>query len=144
MTTEFIIEPFGDREICEDLISALSKAGVAEIAEKILSYLDDRSLIRAESVCRRWKQVIENADSILWRDVLKRKIGSSNIWRKIASRKGWIKDILDHFSQDFEPRSQHFRNLFFATSDVYFEKTYIKDHAKKFFLCKGSKFGLKL
>ena len=48
-----------------DFISSLLCIGLEEIAENILSYLDDRSLARTAAVCQEWRSFVEVSDKTL-------------------------------------------------------------------------------
>ena len=61
--------------------------GLHHIAYKILSYLDERSLCRAELVCHEWYQVI--ADGLLWKKLIERKVTSEPVWKGLSERRGW-------------------------------------------------------
>ena len=71
-----------------DFISALPAKGLEPVAEKILSYLDAKSLGAAESVCREWRRVI--ADGMLWKKLIERKVKCDELWKGLGERRGWI------------------------------------------------------
>ncbi|CAI8049194.1 Beta-TrCP [Geodia barretti] len=70
-----------------DFITALPGKGLHHIAYKILSYLDERSLCRAELVCHEWYQVI--TDGLLWKKLIERKVASEPVWEGLSERRGW-------------------------------------------------------
>ncbi|XP_076033144.1 beta-transducin repeat containing E3 ubiquitin protein ligase slmb isoform X1 [Oratosquilla oratoria] len=70
-----------------DFISLLPKKGLDHVAEKILSYLDAKSLREAELVCKEWHRVI--ADGLLWKKLIERKVRTDMLWRGLSERKGW-------------------------------------------------------
>ena len=61
--------------------------GLHHIAYKILSYLDERSLCRAELVCHEWHQVI--SEGLLWKKLIERKVASEPVWKGLSERRGW-------------------------------------------------------
>lgn len=64
-----------------------SEKGLDHVAEKILSYLDAKSLREAELVCKEWHRVI--ADGLLWKKLIERKVRTDPLWRGLSERKGW-------------------------------------------------------
>lgn len=64
-----------------------AEKGLDHVAEKILSYLDARSLREAELVCKEWHRVI--ADGLLWKKLIERKVRTDPLWRGLSERKGW-------------------------------------------------------
>ena len=64
-----------------------SGKGLHHIAYKILSYLDARSLCRAEQVCSDWYRVI--AEGLLWKKLIERKVKTDPVWRGLSERRGW-------------------------------------------------------
>eukprot|EP00039_Didymoeca_costata_P012895 m.188358 g.188358 ORF g.188358 m.188358 type:complete len:484 (-) comp15616_c0_seq3:1875-3326(-) len=65
-----------------DFISLLP----SEIAEKILSYLDPRTLCLIEQVSRTWLRILRSADSVLWRRMLEEKMSHSKKWLQLGRR----------------------------------------------------------
>lgn len=65
----------------------LSAKGLDHVAEKILGYLDAKTLCAAEMVCREWRRVI--SDGMLWKKLIERMVRSDEMWRGLAERKGW-------------------------------------------------------
>ena len=61
--------------------------GLHHIAFQILSYLDSRSLCRAEQVCSDWYQVID--DGLLWKKLIERKVATDTVWKGLSERRGW-------------------------------------------------------
>ena len=61
--------------------------GLHHIAYKILSYLDERSLCRAELVCHEWYQVI--SEGLLWKKLIERKVATDPVWKGLSERRGW-------------------------------------------------------
>lgn len=74
-----------------DLFALFSAKGLEPVAEKILSYLDHKSLRSAELVCKEWRRVIE--DGMLWKRLIQRKVLHDSLWRGLGERKGWIKSL---------------------------------------------------
>ena len=64
-----------------------SGKGLHHIAYKILSYLDERSLCRAELVCHDWYDVI--SDGLLWKKLIERKVELEPVWKGLSERRGW-------------------------------------------------------
>ncbi|XP_065649742.1 F-box/WD repeat-containing protein 11 isoform X2 [Hydra vulgaris] len=90
-----------------DFISALPAKGLEHVAEKILSYLDAKSLRAAEFVCKEWHRVI--AEGMLWRKLIHRKIVNDSLWKGLGERRGWI-NFLNKYSQ--QANHSYFRNLY--------------------------------
>lgn len=57
------------------------------MAEKVLGYLDAKSLCAAERVCKEWKRVI--SDGMLWKKLIEYMVRTDELWRGLAERKGW-------------------------------------------------------
>jgi F-box and WD-40 domain protein 1/11 len=55
-----------------DFISLLPKNGLDHVAEKIIGYLDAKSLCAAELVCRPWLSLI--SERMLWKKLIERKV----------------------------------------------------------------------
>ncbi|XP_058060000.1 beta-TrCP isoform X2 [Anopheles bellator] len=72
-----------------DFITLLPTKGLDHVAENILSYLDAKSLCRAERVCKEWSRVI--SEGMLWKKLIERNVRTDSLWRGLAERKGWIK-----------------------------------------------------
>ena len=49
-----------------DFIGQLSARRLEHLAEKILAYLDDRSLVSTELVCHEWYHVISQGRNVRW------------------------------------------------------------------------------
>ena len=69
------------------VLSLPTGKGLHHIAYKILSYLDERSLCRAELVCHDWYQVI--SDGLLWKKLIERKVAWEPVWKGLSERRGW-------------------------------------------------------
>ncbi|XP_038046037.1 F-box/WD repeat-containing protein 11-like [Patiria miniata] len=93
-----------------DFISALPKKGLDHIGDKILSYLDAKSLCAAELVCKEWKRVI--SDGMLWKKLIEHKVRTDELWRGLSDRRGW-----GHYL--FKPKPGET-----PQSDIYFRKLY--------------------
>jgi len=70
-----------------DFIAALPAKGLDHIAEKILSFIDYKSLCASELVSKEWNRVI--ADGMLWRKLIERNVLTDPLWSGLAERKGW-------------------------------------------------------
>ncbi|KRZ45342.1 F-box/WD repeat-containing protein 1A [Trichinella pseudospiralis] len=75
-----------------DFISLLAAKGLLNIAVKVLSYLDAKTLSIAEYVCRDWRRVI--AQGHLWKKFIERKVHSDSLWKGLAHKRGWIEHIV--------------------------------------------------
>ncbi|CAI8049193.1 Beta-TrCP [Geodia barretti] len=93
-----------------DFITALPGKGLHHIAYKILSYLDERSLCRAELVCHEWYQVI--TDGLLWKKLIERKVASEPVWEGLSERRGWGKYLFRHVAPSEGINHQFFRQLY--------------------------------
>ena len=71
-----------------DVISNLSDIGAIELSFKILSFLDDCSLARAQMACSKWREII--ADGLLWRRQVNIKLRNQSTWQEIAIRSRWF------------------------------------------------------
>lgn len=67
--------------LCRDFISMLP----SEIAVKILSYVDARTLVTCESVCKTWRITI--LESNLWRKQYERLAASNPLWRQLSEER---------------------------------------------------------
>jgi len=70
-----------------DFISLLPKKGLDHVAEKILGYLDGKSLCNAELVCKQWHQVI--SERMLWKKLIEHNVKNDYLWRELSKRRGW-------------------------------------------------------
>ena len=95
-----------------DFIGQLAGHGLEHIAEKILGYLDDRSLISTELVCREWYHVISGG--MLWKKFIERKVLSDSLWSGLAKRRGWTKYLFRQIFTSTETMKTHqfYRQLF--------------------------------
>ncbi|KRZ83041.1 F-box/WD repeat-containing protein 1A [Trichinella sp. T8] len=75
-----------------DFISLLAAKGLLNIAVKVLSYLDAKTLSIAEYVSRDWRRVI--AQGHLWKKFIERKVHSDSLWKGLAHKRGWIEHIV--------------------------------------------------
>jgi len=64
-----------------------TEKGLDHVAESILSYLDAKSLVSAELVCKEWHRVI--SEGMLWKKLIERKVRTDSVWRGLAERRGW-------------------------------------------------------
>lgn len=74
-----------------DFITMLPQRGLTHISEKILSYLDARSLYNASCVCREWRRIIR--EGFLWKRLIERKVRSDRLWAGIVKRRRWDTDL---------------------------------------------------
>jgi len=88
--------------LMRDFISTLP----VHVAEHILSYLDSKSLCRAERVCKHWNHVIRNGH--LWRKLIIQNIRTISIWERIGKRRDWIDRL--YRASDFG--SNYFKTLY--------------------------------
>lgn len=68
-------------------IKHFTEKGLDHVAESILSYLDAKSLVSAELVCKEWHRVI--SEGMLWKKLIERKVRTDSVWRGLAERRGW-------------------------------------------------------
>ncbi|CAF3272645.1 unnamed protein product [Rotaria socialis] len=95
-----------------DFIGQLAARGLEHIAEKILGYLDDQSLISTELVCHDWYHVISSG--ILWKKFIERKVLSDSLWDGLAKRRGWTKYLFRQILTSGETSKSHefYRTLY--------------------------------
>lgn len=74
-----------------DFITILPQRGLKHISERILSYLDARSLYMASCVCREWRRIIR--EGFLWKKLIERKVRTDRLWAGLVRRRGWDKDL---------------------------------------------------
>lgn len=72
-----------------DFITLLPQKGLDHLAERILSYLDARTLSMSSGVCREWRRVIQ--DGFLWRKLIERKVRIDPLWAGLAKHRGWAR-----------------------------------------------------
>ena len=84
--------------------------GLHHIAYKILSYLDAKSLCRAELVCNEWYRVI--ADGLLWKKLIERKVAVDTVWKGLSERRGWDKYLFRHVAPSEGITNQFYRQLY--------------------------------
>lgn len=84
--------------------------GLHHIAYKILSYLDAKSLCRAEQVCVEWSQVI--ADGFLWKKLIERKTSADPVWKGLSERRGWSKYLFRHVAESEGITHLYYRQLY--------------------------------
>ena len=84
--------------------------GLHHIAYKILSYLDAKSLCRAELVCNEWYRVIE--DGLLWKKLIERKVAVDTVWKGLSERRGWDKYLFRHVAPSEGITNQFYRQLY--------------------------------
>lgn len=68
-------------------VCLFAEKGLDHVAESILSYLDAKSLVSAELVCKEWHRVI--SEGMLWKKLIERKVRTDSVWRGLAERRGW-------------------------------------------------------
>ncbi|XP_028047929.1 beta-TrCP [Monomorium pharaonis] len=93
-----------------DFISLLPKKGLDHVAESILSYLDAKSLVSAELVCKEWHRVI--SEGMLWKKLIERKVRTDSVWRGLAERRGWIKYLFKPKPGEAHPNHNFYRSLY--------------------------------
>ncbi|KAG9509668.1 F-box/WD repeat-containing protein 1A [Fragariocoptes setiger] len=97
-----------------DFIALLPQRGLEHTAERILSYLDARSLSLASGVSREWRRVIQ--DGFLWRKLIERKVRSDPIWAGLSKRRGWDKYL---FRSQNPERQLDARSSFIMLQQLY-------------------------
>ncbi|KAF2349640.1 D domain of beta-TrCP, partial [Trinorchestia longiramus] len=93
-----------------DFISLLPKKGLDHVAEKILSYLDGKSLRDAELVCREWQRVI--ADGVLWKKLIERKVRTDPLWKGLSERRGWGQFLFKPRPGEQHPSHSYYRKMY--------------------------------
>lgn len=73
-------------------VKRFAEKGLDHVAESILSYLDAKSLVSAELVCKEWHRVI--SEGMLWKKLIERKVRTDSVWRGLAERRGWYERVL--------------------------------------------------
>lgn len=71
-----------------NFISNLRIRHLEHVAESILSYLDNDSLLSAELVCVDWSRAIVHG--MLWKKLMEDKVRHDALWRDLAERKRWM------------------------------------------------------
>lgn len=74
-----------------DFITMLPQRGLTHISERILSYLDAKSLFNASCVCREWRRIIR--EGFLWKKLIEKKVRSDRLWAGLVRRRGWDNDL---------------------------------------------------
>jgi len=74
-----------------DFISILPRRGLKYISERILSYLDAKSLHAAACVCKEWRRIIR--EEYMWKKLIERKVKTDRQWAGLVRRRGWDKDL---------------------------------------------------
>lgn len=93
-----------------DFVSLLPKRGLDHVAEKILSYLDAKSLCASELVCREWHRVI--SEGMLWRKLIEHKVRTDSLWSGLAKRRKWIKYLFKPAPGEQHPDHLYYRRLY--------------------------------
>ncbi|KAG5316428.1 FBW1A protein, partial [Acromyrmex insinuator] len=93
-----------------NFISLLPKKGLDHVAENILSYLDAKSLVSTELVCKEWHRVI--SEGMLWKKLIERKVRTNSVWRGLAERRGWIQYLFKPKPGEAHPNHNFYRSLY--------------------------------
>ncbi|CAF0770704.1 unnamed protein product [Didymodactylos carnosus] len=95
-----------------DFIGQLSTKGLEHIAEKILSYLDDKSLMATELVCQDWYHVV--SQGMLWKKLVERKVINDTLWHRLSEKRGWNRYLFRQMLQNGELQKTHgfYRQLY--------------------------------
>jgi len=95
-----------------DFVGRLASYGLEHVAEKILGYLDEKSLKSTELVCREWYHVI--CEGMLWKKLIEKKFLSNSLWRGLADRRGWTKYLFRQMiiNGDKPKRHEFYRQLY--------------------------------
>ena len=80
------------------------------LAYKILSYLDAKSLCRAEQVCNEWYHVV--ADGLLWKKLIERKVATDPVWKGLSERRGWGSYLFRHVDPSEGITHMYYRQLY--------------------------------
>ncbi|CAF0754130.1 unnamed protein product [Didymodactylos carnosus] len=95
-----------------DFIGQLSAKGLEHIAEKILGYLDDKSLTATELVCRDWYHVV--SQGMLWKKLVEQKVMNDTLWHCLSEKRGWNRYLFRQMLQNGETQKKHeyYRQLY--------------------------------
>ncbi|KAB7495418.1 F-box/WD repeat-containing protein 1A [Armadillidium nasatum] len=104
------IDAFLKPMLQRDFISLLPKKGLDHVAEKILSYLDGKSLKEAELVCKEWQRVV--ADGVLWKKLIERKVRTDPLWKGLSERRGWGMYLFKPRPGEQHPGHSYYRKLY--------------------------------
>jgi len=104
------IESYTSPTLKIDFITQLPKKGLDHVAENILSFLDVRSLCRAELVSKEWFKVVSNG--MLWKKLIERKFHSDSLWNAIAVKRGWVKYLYKPKHGVSRPSPSYYRRLY--------------------------------
>lgn len=74
-----------------DFITMLPQHGLTHVSERILSYLDAKSLYNASLVCKEWRRIVR--EGFLWKKLIERKVRSDRVWAGLVRRRGWDTDL---------------------------------------------------
>lgn len=88
-----------------DFITILPQRGLTHISERILSYLDDKSLANASCVCREWRRMIR--EGFLWKKLIEKKVKTDRLWAGLVRRRGWDKELFKPPQPDFDCNRYH-------------------------------------
>lgn len=97
-----------------DFITILPQRGLKHISERILSYLDAKSLYMASCVCREWRRIIR--EGFLWKKLIENKVRSDPLWAGLVRRRNWDKDLFKP-PVDFD-YTKHQRLYFNIVADI--------------------------
>ena len=92
------------------LLFSQSENGLDHVAEKILAYLDGRSLCNAELVCHQWHRVI--SQGMLWKKLIEYNVRTNYIWKELSKRRGWVKFLFKNSSIDQRPSHSFYKRLY--------------------------------
>ncbi|CAK9298741.1 unnamed protein product [Gordionus sp. m RMFG-2023] len=94
-----LIDSFLKPMLQRDFLSLLPKFYLDHLAEKILSYVDARSLASCEAVCKRWNRVV--CQGVLWKKLMEKKVKNDPLWKGLSTRRGWSQFLYKAQSLDF-------------------------------------------
>lgn len=81
------------------------------VAEKILGYLDGKSLCNAELVCKQWHQVI--SERMLWKKLIEHNVKTDYLWRELSKRRGWANYLFKNgYLEQQRPDHWFYRRLY--------------------------------
>lgn len=92
------------------MVLLLLGKGLDHLAYRILSYLDAKSLCRAEQVCNEWYHVV--ADGLLWKKLIARKVATDPVWRGLSERRGWGNYLFRHVAPSEGITHIYYRQLY--------------------------------
>lgn len=100
-----------------DFITMLPQRGLTHISERILSYLDAKSLFNASCVCREWRRIVR--EGFLWKKLIENKVRCDRLWAGLVRRRGWDSDLFKPPQEyDYTKHQRLYFNIFADIQDL--------------------------